>query len=277
MRRRGFLAAAAGLPALAHAAENSFAALEKRHGGWLGVAIIGGGLRAPLLWRGGERFAFCSTYKALAAAGVLARVDAGRDRLDRRVTYAKDQLVTYSPVTGPRQAEGMTLGEICAAAVELSDNTAGNLLLDALGGSAGFTSFLRSRGDAVTQSDRMETALNEAVPGDPRDTTTSLAMATVLQRLAVGDGLSLAGREQLAAWMVACRTGDARLRAGLPKDWRVGDRTGAGDRNTANDIAVAWPPGRPPMVIAAFYTGSSASPAQRDAVLAEVGKIAAQA
>ena len=157
----------------------------------------------------------------------------------------------------------------------MSDNTAGNLLLDSFGGPAGLTGYLRSLGDLVTRLDRWETALNEAVPGDPRDTTTPLAMLETLRKLLLGDALSSASREQLIAWLIANKTGDKRLRAGVPAGWRVGDKTGSGERNTANDVAVIWPPGRPPIIAAAYYTQSRASDDERNAVIAEIGRIAA--
>jgi len=157
----------------------------------------------------------------------------------------------------------------------LSDNTAGNLLLDSFGGPAGLTAYARSLGDAVTRLDRRETELNEAAPGDPRDTTTPLAMADLLRQTVLGDALSAASREQLTAWLVANRTGGKRLRAGVPKDWRGGDKTGTGGHNATNDVGVLWPPGRAPIVVAAYYVEAQASDEARNAVLAEVGRLAA--
>ena len=274
--RRACLAAALALPAPALAAAASpFAALERRHGGRLGVAIHG---RRALQYRGAERFPLTSTFKWLAAALVLARVDQGSDSLARRIAYGPEALVPYSPATAPHAGvAGLTLAELCEAAITLSDNTAGNLLLDSFGGPPGLTAFARHQGDPTTRLDRRETALNEATPGDPRDTTTPLAMLGLLQRLVLGNALSAASRAQLQAWLVANRTGDKRLRAGLPPDWRVGDKTGSGNRNTTNDVAILWPPGRPPIVVAAYYTGAGGTAAEREAVLAEVGLLAAAA
>ena len=138
----------------------------------------------------------------------------------------------------------MTLAEICEAAMIVSDNTAGNLILAALGGPAGFTAYVRSLGDSITRLDRIEPDLNEAAPGDPRDTTTPLAMLGNVQKLVLGDALSAASREQLTKWMLGNKTGDTRLRAQLPAGWRTGDKTGAGERGTNNDVGVLWPPGR---------------------------------
>jgi beta-lactamase class A len=257
------------------AMRRALAGLEHRHGGRLGVAVLDTATLAMIAHRGDERFPLCSTFKWLAAAFVLARVDRGQERLDRRVTYTRDDLVTYSPATEQHVDAGMTLGELCDAAVTLSDNTAGNLLLDSFGGPAGLTAYVRSLGDGVTRLDRRETELNEAAPGDSRDTTTPLAMVELLRQTVLSDALSAASRAQLAAWLVANRTGDKRLRAGLPKGWRVGDKTGTGGHNATNDVAVLWPPGRAPIVVAAYYVEVQASAGERDAVLAEVGRLAA--
>jgi beta-lactamase class A len=223
-----------------------------------------------------ERFAMCSTFKLLAGAAVLARVDAGKERLDRRVAYAKSDLVTYSPVTEKHVGAGMTLAELCEAAITVSDNTAGNLLLASLGGPQGFTDFARTLGDTMTRLDRIETALNEATPGDPRDTTTPAAMLANIRTLVLGDALTEPSRGQLKAWMLANKTGGGRLRAGLPGDWAVGDKTGSGEFGTTNDVGVIWPPGRAPIVVTIYFTETKAALEQRIAVLASVGRAVAQ-
>lgn len=254
------------------------AGLERRHGGRLGVAVLDTAApdAAVVAHRGDERFAMTSTFKFVAAAFVLARVDRGEESLDRRVSYGRDQLVTYSPVTERHAggAGGMAVGEICDAAVTLSDNTAGNLLLDGFGGPAGLTAYMRSLGDGVSRLDRRETELNEAAPGDPRDTTTPAAMLGVLRETVLGAALSPPSRERLAAWLVASKTGDKRLRAGVPPGWRVGDKTGGGGHNATNDIGVLWPPGRPPILVTAYYAEARATADERNAVLAEVGRLA---
>lgn len=250
-------------------------ALERRHGGRLGVAVLDTAGTMGIAHRGDERFPLCSTFKALAAGFVLAQLDAGRGSLSDRVVYGREDLVTYSPVTERHVGEaGLTMGELCEAAVTLSDNTAANLILDRVGGPDGLTAYLRSIGDDITRLDRRETALNEATPGDPRDTTTPSAMLGTLRRLVLGDALSASSRGQLSAWLVANRTGDRRLRAGAPGGWRIGDKTGSGAYATTNDVAVLWPPGRAPIVVTAYYTGAEASSDDRDAVLAEVGRLA---
>jgi beta-lactamase class A len=248
--------------------------LESESGGRLGVCVLETATGVRHVHRGDERFPMCSTFKALAAAAVLARVDAGKEQLTRRITFDASALVTYSPVTEKHVGgDGMTLAEICDAAVTLSDNTAANLLLAAIGGPSGLTAFVQGLGDQVTRLDRNEPSLNEAVPDDPRDTTTPNAMASNLQALVLGTtALSAASREQLTAWLVANKTGDARLRAGFAKDWRIGDKTGSGARGTANDVAVIWPPNKSPIVISAYLTGATVSTAQQNATLASVAR-----
>ena len=255
--------------------QQGVADLERRHGGRLGVAVIDTARGKPFAHRGDERFPLCSTYKCLAAAFVLARVDSGQESLTRRIVYTTADLVPYSPVTAKYAGRGgLTVGAICEAAVTLSDNTAGNLLLDSFGGPAALTAYLRSLGDRVTRLDRREPELNEATPGDPRDTTTPSAMLGLLRHAVLGTALGAASRAQLAAWLVADKVGGKRLRAGVPKDWLVGDKTGSGARNATNDVAVIWPPGRPPIIVTAFYIDARGSDDERNAVLADLGRLA---
>ncbi|MEM5310139.1 class A beta-lactamase [Paraburkholderia sp. JHI869] len=266
-------AAQASTQAQAGALEKQLAAIEAQVGGRLGVAILDTASGDVRGWRMHERFPMCSTFKVLLASAVLTRKDHDKEDLARKIVYSKAQVVSYSPVSGPRAgSEGMTVAELCEAALTRSDNTAANLLLESLGGPSAITAFARGIGDPVTRLDRNETTLNEAIPGDPRDTTTPAAMVANLRELLLGQRLSTPSREQLIAWLVANKTGDARLRAGLPKDWRVGDKTGTGDRGTANDVAIVWPAGRAPVLVTTYLTGAThASPAQRDAAIAQVG------
>ncbi len=218
----------------------------------------------------------CSTHKMLSAAFALWRVERGEESLSRVIRYSKNDLVTYSPVTEKHAGAGMSVGDLCAAAMTLSDNTAANLLFASFGGPAGLTTFLRSLGDDVTRSDRIELALNEATPGDPRDTSTPTAFARTMRKLVLGDALNAASRAQLAQWLIDNRTGDDRLRAGVPKDWRVGDKTGTGDHNTTNDVAIFWRPDGAPLIAVVFYAEANAPLAQRNAVIADVARIIAQ-
>lgn len=257
--------------------DQQLAALEKRTGGRLGVSVMDTGTNVSFSNRETERFAMCSTFKVLASGMVLARVDKGEENLERRVTYQQDKIVSYSPETQKHVGgEGMTVGELCKAAITLSDNTAGNLLLESLGGPEALTKWLRSIGDTSTRLDRWETELNEGKKDDPRDTTTPDAMLDTLGNLTLGTILSETSREKLIEWMVANTTGGARLRAGLPDSWKIGDKTGTGNNGTAADIAVVWPEdSASPILIVTYIAEATAPISELNAVFAEVGKIAA--
>ena len=247
--------------------------VEKRLGARMGVAIFDTESSNRWQHRADERFPMCSTFKALAAAAVLALVDQGREDLNRRIFLGSSDLVTYSPVTKDRLGgDGMTIGELCEAAITTSDNTAGNMMLRAIGGPEGFTAFVRSMGDTVTRLDRWETDLNEAAPGDVRDTTTPAAMIKTLQALTLGNVLSATSRDHLIQWLVGNKVGDAKIRAGLPKNWRVADKTGGGSFGTNNDIAVIWPPVRKPVLVSIFTTETNASFDDRNAGMAEIAR-----
>jgi len=274
LSRRSLLAgmAAAFAPAPEQAAD--LAAIERRLGGRLGVAAVNTASGRRVEHRASERFAMCSTFKFLAVAAVLARVDANTERLDRLVRYAQKDLLEYAPIAKDHVNDGMTIEALCAAAIEYSDNTAANLLLTALGGPQAVTAFARRLGDAVTRLDRNEPLLNEVPAGEVRDTTSPASMAHDVHALLVdGSGLSESSRALLTKWMVGSTTGDERLRAGLPKDWRVGDKTGTGPHGATNDVAIAWPPARAPVIIAAFFRGSNAPQADLNRALADVARI----
>ena len=258
----------------------ALASIERTAQGRLGVAMLDTGSGLALGWRQEERFAMASTFKLVLAGWMLALVDQGKERLDAPVHYAAADVVAYSPVSGARAGDGggLTVGELCAATVSLSDNTAANVLLARHGGPAGFTAFVRSLGDPITRLDRTEPTLNEAAVGDPRDTTTPLAMLQTLQKLVLGNALSPTSRAWLQRWLEETSTGDKRLRAGVP-GWKVGDKTGtAGDSGTANDIGVLWPHGGgAPVLVTCYLTRSMASPEQRDAAIAQVARAVAAA
>jgi beta-lactamase class A len=269
--------AAAADNALA-ALPDAFAKIEGESGGRLGVAVVDTSTGASAGHRADERFPMCSTFKLLAVAATLARVDAGKEQLARRVRFAASDVLSYAPITKQHVGgDGMSVGELCEAAVTMSDNTAANLIIASLGGPSALTQFARSLGDEVTRLDRIEPDLNEAQPGDPRDTTTPAAMAKNLQVLATDAALSAASRDHLIAWLVACKTGEAKLRAGLPKAWRVGDKTGSGGHGSSNDVALFWRDERPPVIVAAYLTGTTASDDQRNATHAEIGRAVAAA
>jgi beta-lactamase class A len=264
-------------PAAREAAVKRIAEIEARVGGRLGVAAIETGSGRRLEHRANERFPMCSTFKILAVAAVLHRVDKKQDQLTRVIPYTVADLLEYAPVTTEHVKEGgMTLAALCAAALNYSDNTAGNLLLKTIGGPAGLTRYARSLGDRQTRLDRLEPYLNSAVPGDERDTTTPAAMLGNLRVLLLGDALSPASRDQLEAWLAGNKTGDEMIRAGLPNDWRVGDKTGRGSEGATNDIAIIRPPGKAPLLLAIYSVGSTVSQKVRHAAVADVARIVAE-
>lgn len=263
------------LPAWADAGtERIFKAVEARLGGRVGLSVLDTGNGKTLSWRGGERFAMCSSFKWVLAASILKRADQGQLRLGDTISYTSAQLIGHSPVTGAHVKEGrMRIEDLCAAAVEESDNGAANLLLARIGGPAGVTAFARSVGDQMTRLDRNEPHLNDNLPGDPRDTTTPDAMVQTMKTVLLGDILRADSRAKLLDWLRQCRTGANRLRAGLPHSWSEGDKTGTGERGAAVDNAIIWPPNRAP-ILAAAYTSDSSKPVEMlEAAHAEMGRL----
>jgi beta-lactamase class A len=253
-------------------------AIESRAQGRLGVHVIDSGSGLEWGLRSDERFMMLSSFKTLAAALVLARADQGLAPLTQRVRFGRAELVSWSPVTERHaDGEGLTLAELCAATLTTSDNTAANLILANVGGPAALTAFLRRIGDPVTRLDRTEPELNRAVPGQDLDSTTPRAMARTLRTLLLGDVLSTDASLQLAVWLRANTTGGKRLRAGLPPDWAVGEKTGTAGNN-ANDAGIVWPPrGRAPLLVSAYLADSAAPADQREQALAEVARLIARA
>lgn len=258
-------------------AQARLAALETASGGRLGVFAINTGNGAHIAHRSDERFPLCSTFKLVAAAGILAQQMREPDLLTQRIKYTKVELVTYSPITEKHLEDGMTLAELCAAAIQYSDNTAGNMLIKTLGGPHGVTAFARSIGDDSFRLDRWETELNTAIPGDARDTTTPAAMAATVQKLVLGNALAAPQRDQLQAWLRGNTTSATRMRAGVPTGWVVGDKTGGGDYGANNDVGVLWPPGKPPIVLALYMTQRQKDAKPKNEVLAEATRVVAGA
>ncbi len=282
LTRRSLLCAAVPLPLAARTADD-LAALEARAGGRLGVALFD--TASPRRWvhRSDERFGLCSTFKLPLAGAVLQALDQGRLRADARLPLRPEDRVQHMPTTEAWLARGWATPTALAQAAQLSsDNLAANVLLRSVGGPEAFTAWLRAQGDAVTRVDRYEPAMNRVAAGDERDTTSPAAFAGLVATLCTGAALKPARRALLVQWMRDTRTGQRRLRAGLPAAWRAGDKTGTGfgpgmpDR--INDVAVFWPPGRAPWVLACFYEGPAQSSdwvrPQDEAVLAEVGRLA---
>jgi beta-lactamase class A len=253
------------IPAL----DETLARLEGEIGGRLGAALLDCGTGRVSGHRLDESFPMCSTFKVLAVAAVLSRVDRGTLNLHQRIPIAAADILSYAPITSQHVgASGMTIAELCEAAITVSDNTAANLLLNCLGGPASVTKFAQSLGDSYTRLDRIEPTLNEATPGDPRDTTTPRVMAQDLKALMLGNALSASSRAFLKDWMVQCKTGDQKIRSAVSKEWLVGDKTGSGSHNTSNDVAILWPGSRPPLILSIYLTGlnSDSSGAQADMI-----------
>jgi beta-lactamase class A len=261
--------------AKAETGADEFANLEKRTSGRIGVEAVDVARNKRVEYHAQERFLMCSTFKVLAVAAVLKRVDQKKDKLDRFVPYGEAQLLAYAPVTRAHVKEGgMTLEALCAAAISPSDNTAGNLLLETIGGPKGLTDFARSLGDEFTRLDRMEPELNNAVPGEDRDSTTPDAMCKNLQRLFLSDVLSQESRQRLERWMIGNETGSRMIRASVPADWRVGDKTGRSGNGASNDIAILRPPTGGPIFLAIYVDAPSESSEGRDNLVAEAAKVA---
>lgn len=257
------------------AINRQFVQLERKFDARLGVYAIDTGSNRTIAYRPDERFAYASTIKALAGGAVLQQNSL--DELDEVINYTKDDLVTYSPITEKHVDTGMTLREICDATIRYSDNTAGNILLKKLGGPSGFEKSLRQIGDHVTKSERFEPDLNEATPGDTRDTSTPRAFATTLKVFTVNDVLPSNKRKILTEWMRGNTTGDNLIRAGTPKGWMVGDKTGAGSYGTRNDIAIVWPPNREPIIIAILSSRDTKDATYNDELIAHAAKVAFKA
>ncbi|MFJ5534686.1 class A beta-lactamase [Streptomyces sp. NPDC093261] len=246
-------------------------ALERAHSARLGVFACDTVTGRTVLYRADELFPMCSTFKTIAVAAVLRDLDRDGEFLAKRIRYTETDVTKsgYAPITGLPEnlADGMTVADLCAAAIDYSDNTAGNLLLRELGGPSAVTRFCRSIGDDVTRLDRWEPELNSAEPGRVSDTSSPRAIGRSYARLALGDALEARDRERLTGWLLANTTSGNRFRAGLPKEWTVADKTGTGDYGTTNDVGVTWPPGRGPIVMALLSTKhDSAAPADEPLV-----------
>lgn len=285
LTRRRFLCAAGLLPVtaalapLARASGSSdlhqqLAALEKQHNGRLGMTLIDTASGHSLQYRGNERFPMCSTSKALLAAAVLNLSLRQPDLLERRIHWDKSEKLSWMPVTEKHQDSGMTVSELCQAMIQYSDNLAANLMLKLVGGPAAVTAQARALGDQVTRLDRTEPTLNSAIPGDERDTTTPLAMARDLQKLAFGSGLPPRERQLWIGWLRGNTTGKQSIAAGVPSGWQVGDKTGSGDYGTTNDAALLWPPQRQPLVLTVYFTQPEKAAPSNRAVLAETARLA---
>ncbi|MFD6918837.1 class A beta-lactamase [Streptomyces sp. NPDC059944] len=283
LTRRGSLAALTGLAmvpvfgtasrAMAAPTESApaFAELEREFDARLGVYAMDTGTGRAVAFRADERFAFASTYKALAAGAVLRKNTAAG--LERVVRYTHADLVAHSPVTERHVESGMPLRALCDAAIRYSDNTAGNLLFDELGGPKGFQTELVGLGDTTTRADRYEPGLNEATPGDPRDTSTPHALASTLHAYTLGGVLGARESALLTDWLGRNTTGDALIRAGVPAHWKVGDKTGNASYGTRNDIGIVRPPDAAPIVLAVLSSRTTRDAAYDDRLIARATEV----
>lgn len=253
--------------------ETEFRKLEDASGGRLGVSATDTETGRRVQYRADERFPFCSTFKTLLVAAILKKSETDTGLLEKNISYSKKDLVSWAPVTQNHLSDGMSIFNLCAAALQYSDNTAANLLLREVGGPESLTAFARSIKDSMFVLNRWETELNSALPGDERDTTTPSAMEASLSALVLGGVLGEMQTELLQNWLKGNTTGTESIRAGVPGGWSVGDKTGSGGYGTTNDIAVIWPPSGKPMVLAVYFTQNKEdAPARRD-ILARVAEL----
>jgi beta-lactamase class A len=262
-------------------ANEQLAELERSSGGRLGVAAAAAGGFA-LSYRSQEPFPMCSTFKFLLAAAFLKQSETQPALLAQALRYSKKDLIANSPVSQARLAAGqaaasLTVAELCAATIQVSDNTAANLLLNRLGGPQKFNAYLRSLGDQVSRLDRIEPQMSTAIPGDSRDTSSPLAMANNLQTLLLGSALAEPGRTQLRQWMLGTTTGDTRIRAGVPQGWAVANKTGTGSYGTINDVGMLYPPSGPPIALAIYLTQTKPDAPTRPEVIAAATRLVVQA
>jgi beta-lactamase class A len=246
-------------------------AIRTRIGGRLGVHVLDTHTGQRVRFDDDSRYATASTFKILLAGAVLKRVDHSELSLTQSLAYSEKDLQPTSIVTKARVAEGsLSLQDLCAAIVEVSDNTAANLLLNLVGGPAAVTKFARDLGDEVTHMDRMELELNTNLPGDPRDTTSPRAMVGDMQKLFTGNVLTAPSREKLTTWMIDATRGLDRIRAGIPKSWKAGNKAGTGANGAINDLDILWPPGRKPILVAVYMSESKLGTDALSAAHAEI-------
>ena len=249
--------------------------LENNFGGRIGVYAINTGTGETFGYKESERFPLCSSFKGFVAAAILLKSQDNKNLLSEKIEYKDREIEPYSPITEKYKSTGMTVGDMSAAALQYSDNGATNILLERyLGGPSGITAFMRSIGDKEFRLDRWELDLNTAIPGDERDTSTPRAVATSLQKLALGHVLNATERDKYQEWLKGNTTGDKRIRASVPSDWVVGDKTGTcGVYGTANDYAVVWPKGKSPLVIAVYTTKNKKEEKHSDTVITDAARI----
>lgn len=291
LTRRQLLMAGAGAVALAACYRGTATAdptglvsqigdVERDYNAAVGLFAVDLDSGRTLAHRENDPFALCSTFKTYAAARVLQRDQRGELSLDDRRFVDPAKIVANSPVTEAHAGQQMSLRALCEAALQRSDNTAANLLLETIGGPRAITEFARSIGDERTRLDRWEVELNSAIPGDPRDTTTPRAIGEGYRALLVGaeqaPALEDAARRQLESWMLGNTTSVRSLRAGLPAGWTSADKTGAGDYGSTNAVGIAYGPQGQRVLLSVLTRSSADDPAAEwlHPAIAEVTRLA---
>ena len=277
------LLAATGCSLSAHAAfdqqtlQKKIEMLENKSGGKLGLTVVDTSDGTTYSWRGDEKFPLCSTSKVMVVAAILKKSESNTNLLAKKITINKSDIANYNPITSKYIDSSMTITELSKAALQYSDNAAMNKLLSYLGGPRYATQFARTIGDKAYRLDRNEPGLNTAIPGDSRDTTTPSAMAETLNKLILGNALKKEQKAKLTEWMKGNTTGLNSIKAGLPAEWIVADKTGSGDYGTTNDVAVIWPKNHAPVILTTYFTQPEKDASARKDVLASAAKLIAEA
>ncbi len=255
--------------------QKKFAELESSAQGQLGISAINTANNEVLQYRANERFPFCSTGKVMIAAAILAKSEKNPTLLQKVIYYTQKDIEQsgYAPITQKQLSTGITIAQLCEAMMDYSDNAAANLLIKQLGGVKGVNAYARSIGDKTFRLDRLEPDLNSAIPGDKRDTTTPSAMVKSLRALLFGDSLAESQRMLLETWLKNNTTGNDRIRAGVPKGWSVGDKTGTGEYGTTHDIGIIWPPHCAPIIVAIYFRQHTQNAPARVEVIAKATRL----
>jgi beta-lactamase class A len=262
-------------PDISNTIQEKLAKLESSFDGRIGISAINTSNGERIQYRANERFAFCSTSKLMVVSAILNKSMAAPKLLQKNITYSQKYLEDsgYSPITKKYLATGMSIAKLSEATLEYSDNTAMNLLVKQLGGPLAVTTYARSIGNETFRLDRYEPEINSAIPHDVRDTSTPAAMEKSLQSMVLGNALGLVQREQLITWLKNNTTGNAKIRAGVPLGWIVGDKTGGGDYGTGNDVGIIWPPKCPPIILAIYTTQNKKDAQSNNEVIASATRM----
>ncbi|MEP3321635.1 MAG: class A beta-lactamase [Sneathiella sp.] len=247
----GSAALLTGFASSGSGALRKIATIEAELGGRIGASLYDTATGRIAGYRLDERFAMCSTFKVALAGAILQKTDEGRLSQTALLDIDTSNILSHSPITS--QNKRMSIKDLCRSAVQHSDNTAANMLLEKIGGPKGMTDFFRSLGDQTTRLDRFELALNSNLPDDPRDTTTARAMAQSLATLMLNETiLRPTSRSLLATWMIDEQNGKNRIRSAIPSGWKVGNKPGTSNNGAVNDIAVLWRPGKSPLFMSVY-------------------------